>query len=389
MDASVNRIPSSKDERALILGIRLQGAGAEDLENSLDELELLVRTAGAIVVTKQIIKRDRIDPAYIVGKGFLAELVGMLSEQRIRLVVFDLNAIRPAQVRNLEERLKCRVIGRNEIIMDIFARRARSAESKIQVELAQLKYILPRLKGLGGVLSRLGGGIGTRGPGEKMLETDRRHILRRISTLNAKLEKISKHRDTQRKSRRGELIGAVVGYTNAGKSTVINVLARDDLFVEDRLFATLDSYTRSVYLAEGKKCLLIDTVGFIRNLPANLIESFKSTLEEIHNADFLVHVIDISSHDIGSNIRTVNLEIAELGCAGKDVILFFNKADLLENEALANSVRNNYPGAIVGSAVRGAGMDELKGRIIELLDDRELKRHHGASSPVAARTEGA
>lgn len=389
MDASVNRIPSSKDERALILGIRLQGAGAEDLENSLDELELLVRTAGAIVVTKQIIKRDRIDPAYIVGKGFLAELVGMLSEQRIRLVVFDLNAIRPAQVRNLEERLKCRVIGRNEIIMDIFARRARSAESKIQVELAQLKYILPRLKGLGGVLSRLGGGIGTRGPGEKMLETDRRHILRRISTLNAKLEKISKHRDTQRKSRRGELIGAVVGYTNAGKSTVINVLARDDLFVEDRLFATLDSYTRSVYLAEGKKCLLIDTVGFIRNLPANLIESFKSTLEEIHNADFLVHVIDISSHDIGSNIRTVNLEIAELGCAGKDVILFFNKADLLENEALANSVRNNYPGAIVGSAVRGAGMDELKGRIIELLDARELKRHHGASSPVAARTEGA
>jgi GTP-binding protein HflX len=388
MDASVNRIPSSKDERALILGIRLHGADEEELENSLDELELLVRTAGAIVVTKQIIKRDRIDPAYIIGKGFLAELDGIIAGHRIRLVVFDLNNIRPAQVRNLEDRLKCRVIGRNEIIMDIFARRARSAESRIQVELAQLKYILPRLKGLGGVLSRLGGGIGTRGPGEKMLETDRRHILRRISTLNAKLEKISKHRDTLRKSRRGELIGAVVGYTNAGKSTVINFLARDDLFVEDRLFATLDSYTRAVYLAEGKKCLLIDTVGFIRNLPANLIESFKSTLEEIHNADFLVHVIDISSHDIGSNIRTVNQEISGLGCAGKEVILFFNKADLLADEALANSLKNNYPGAIVGSAVRGIGMDELKGRIIELLDGRDSRRHHGASPSASAHTEG-
>ncbi len=368
MDASVNRIPSSKDERALILGIRLHGSDSQDLANSLDELDLLVRTAGAIVVGKQVINRDRIDPAYIIGKGYLAELEKTITEKKIRLVVFDLNNIRPAQVRNLEDRLKCRIIGRNEIIMDIFARRARSAESKIQVELAQLKYILPRLKGLGGVLSRLGGGIGTRGPGEKMLETDRRHVLRRISTLNRKLEKISRHRDTLRKSRRNELIGAVVGYTNAGKSTVINYLAKDDLFVEDRLFATLESYTRTVYLAEGRKCLLIDTVGFIRNLPANLIESFKSTLEEIRNADFLVHVIDISSRDIGSNIRTVNQELYDLGSTGKEVLLFFNKADLLEDEALANSIRNNYPGAIVGSAARGTGMDELRKRIIELYD---------------------
>ncbi len=388
MDASVNRIPSSKDERALILGIRLHGADNEDLANSLDELDLLVRTAGAMVVGKQIINRDRIDPAFIIGKGYLSEIEKTISEKKIRLVVFDLNNIRPAQVRNLEERLKCRIIGRNEIIMDIFARRARSAESKIQVELAQLKYILPRLKGLGGVLSRLGGGIGTRGPGEKMLETDRRHILRRISTLNRKLEKISKHRDTQRKSRRSELIGAVVGYTNAGKSTVINYLAKDDLFVEDRLFATLESYTRSVFLAEGKKCLLIDTVGFIRNLPANLIESFKSTLEEIRNADFLIHIIDISSHDIGSNIRTVNQEIYELESADKEVILFFNKADLLEDEALANSTRNNYPGAIVGSAARGLGMDELKNRIIALYDEADSRGQHGPLASAAAQTEG-
>jgi GTPase len=366
MDASVNRIPSSKDERALIFGIRIRGAENEYLENSLDELGLLVKTAGAVVADKRIVNRDRIDASFIVGKGYLDDMTRMIADLNIRLVVFDLDTIRPAQVRNLEDRLKCRVVGRTEIIMDIFARRARSAEAKIQVELAQLKYILPRLKGLGGVLSRLGGGIGTRGPGEKMLETDRRHILRRIKTLKQKLDKIKKHRATSRKSRRNELIGAVVGYTNAGKSTIINFLAHDDLFVEDRLFATLDSYTRTVYLADGKKCLLVDTVGFIRNLPSHLIESFKSTIEEIQNADFLIHVVDISSPDVNSNIQTVNSEINELGCIDKKTMLFFNKADLVSNEAAINNIQNNYPEAIIGSARMGAGLDELKLRILEL-----------------------
>jgi GTP-binding protein HflX len=317
---------------------------------------------------KHIVQRDKIDPAYIVGKGYLNTIESMILEQKIRLVVFDLNNIRPAQVRNLENRLKCRVIGRTEIIMDIFARRARSAEAKIQVELAQLNYILPRLKGLGGVLSRLGGGIGTRGPGEKMLETDRRHVLRRISTLKQKLIRIKKHRDTARKARRNELVGAVVGYTNAGKSTLINFLAKDDLFVEDRLFATLDSYTREVYLGESKKCLLVDTIGFIRNLPANLVVSFKSTLEEIQNADFLIHVADISSPDIQTNIATVYREIHDLGCENKPTILFFNKVDLLADEARANSTRNNYPGAIIGSMLRGGGRDELKSMILGIYD---------------------
>jgi GTP-binding protein HflX len=370
MDASVNRIPISREERTLILGIRVGKTDAEDVKNSMGELELLVNTAGAVVAGKRVAHRDRIDPSTIVGRGFLSEIEAMIRGRDIRLVVFDLNNIRPAQVRNLEDRLKCRVVGRTEVIMDIFARRARSAESKIQVELAQLNYILPRLKGLGGVLSRLGGGIGTRGPGEKMLETDRRHIVRRVATLNRKLEKIQKHRITTRKSRRGELIGAVVGYTNAGKSTLINRLAKDDLFVEDRLFATLDSYTRAVYLAEGKKCLLVDTVGFIRNLPANLVESFKSTLEEIRSADFLIHVVDISSPDIPLNIRTVNGEIFELGCADKEIILFFNKADLLPDGAVAASIRNNHPGAIIGSMKEGPGPDELKSRILEIYDAR-------------------
>ncbi|OHD63198.1 MAG: GTPase HflX [Spirochaetes bacterium RBG_13_51_14] len=390
MDASVNRIPSSKEERALVFGIRLRGADASYLHNSLDELDFLLRTAGAVVVGKHIVNRDRIDPSFIVGKGYLSDMEKMIREGNIKLVVFDLNAIRPAQVRSLEDRLKCRVVGRTEIIMDIFARRARSADAKIQVELAQLRYILPRLKGLGGVLSRLGGGVGTRGPGEKMLETDRRHIVRRIASLNRKLDKIKKHRDTARKSRRSELIGAVVGYTNSGKSTLINRLAKDDLFVEDRLFATLDSYTRAVYLAEGRKCLLIDTVGFIRNLPANLVESFKSTLEEIQNADFLIHVVDISSTDINAVIQTVNREIYELGCATKQVVLFFNKADLLNDNAAFNSVRNNYPGAIIGSASRGAEVDELKDRILNLYDTSRKRcadRRTDASKQDTASTD--
>ncbi|TFH43787.1 MAG: GTPase HflX [Chrysiogenales bacterium] len=284
-----------------------------------------------------------------------------------------MNDIRPAQVRNLEDRLKCRVVGRAEIIMDIFARRAKSAESAIQVELVQLRYILPRLKGLGGVLSRLGGGIGTRGPGEKMLETDRRHVLRRISTLKKKLVKVQKHRETARKSRSRELVGAVVGYTNAGKSTLINTMARDDLFVEDRLFATLDSYTRTVYLGERRKCLLVDTVGFIRNLPAHLVESFRSTLEEICCADFIVHVIDISAPDMQSNITTVNNEIKSLECSNKEKILFFNKADLLAYNATAASVRNNHPDAVIGSATGGTGIDDLKSRIIDIYTRHQQK----------------
>ena len=352
----------------MICGILTVGKDSEESDLSLGELELLVRTAGAVVIDRRLFKRERIDASHVIGKGHLDELERVVRSRDIRLVVFDLNDIRPAQVRNLEDRLKCRVVGRTEIIMDIFARRARSAEASIQVELAQLRYILPRLKGLGGVLSRLGGGIGTRGPGEKMLETDRRHILRRISTLKKKLDKVRKHRETARKSRRRELVGAVVGYTNAGKSTRINTRARDDLFVEDRLFATLDSYTRSVYLGEGRKCLLVDTVGFIRNLPAHLVESFKSTLEEIVIADFIIHVIDISSRDMASAISTVNREITRLECGERETILFFNKADLLPARSAAESVANNHPGAIIGSASRGVGIEALKARIGDIHD---------------------
>ncbi len=364
MDASVNRIPSSEDERAFLIGIRLPGQDIGGVEYSLEELELLVTTAGAIPGGTIVIKRDALDPATIIGRGYIEKIRKIISDQNITLVVFDLNMIKPAQIRNLEDSVKCRVVGRTEIILDIFARRARSSESKIQVELAQLRYILPRLKGLGGVLSRLGGGIGTRGPGEKMLETDRRHVLRRISKLNDKLEHISQHRKLLRKSRTGQTRGAVVGYTNAGKSTLLNVLAKDDLFVEDRLFATLDAYTRMVYLDESMKVLLTDTVGFINNLPVNLVQSFKSTLEEIQNAHFLIHVIDICSVDIDKNIMVVEEELADLDCAGKPVIQFFNKSDKCKNELTLENIANRFPRAIIGSAKYGSGIAELRREII-------------------------
>lgn len=368
MDASVNRIPSSADERALLVAIRLHGHDEETVLQSLEELVMLVDTAGAIIVEKLVLRRQSLDAAHLIGKGQIERISALIAEKRIRLVVFDMNAVKPAQIRNLETIFKCRVVGRTEVILDIFARRARSAESKIQVELAQLRYILPRLKGLGGVLSRLGGGIGTRGPGEKMLETDRRHILRRIARLNDRLEEIGEHRRLIRGGRSGQVRGAVVGYTNAGKSTLLNLLARDDLFVEDRLFATLDAYTRVVYLEKDKKALLTDTVGFINNLPANLVESFKSTLEEIRNAHFIIHVIDITARNLSQNIRTVEKELAALECAGIPTILFFNKCDRAASGELVDTVRHRYAPAIAGSALTGEGIDDLKAAIIELYD---------------------
>lgn len=368
MDASVNRIPSSADERSLLVAIRLAGQDEDSVEQSLDELTMLVDTAGAVIVDRIILRRQSFDAAHLIGRGQIERISSIIAEKDIRLIVFDLNAVKPAQIRNLETIFKCRVVGRTEVILDIFARRARSAESKIQVELAMLRYILPRLKGLGGVLSRLGGGIGTRGPGEKMLETDRRHILRRIAKLNDRLEEISEHRKLLRRGRSGQVRGAVAGYTNAGKSTLLNLLARDDLFVEDRLFATLDAYTRIVYLDDSRKTLVTDTVGFIDNLPANLVESFKSTLEEIRNAHFIIHVVDVTARNLSQNMRTVEKELAALGCSEIPTVLFFNKCDLLPSGDAQEALLDRFPGAIAGSARTGEGVDALKKAMAVLYD---------------------
>ena len=374
MDASVNRIPISEKERAILMGVLLPEADESEISHSLDELTQLVHTAGAVVVTRYIVKRTTFDPAYLIGSGKLTEIKNFLAEQSIKLVVFDLNTIRPVQIRNLEKYLQCRVIGRTEVILDIFARRARTTEAKIQVELAQLNYILPRLKGLGGVLSRLGGGIGTRGPGEKMLETDRRHILRRITTLKKKLIQISHRRHLQRQQRlQNEIIGAVVGYTNAGKSTLVNILAKDDLFVEDRLFATLDAYTRIVYLDNQHSVLLTDTVGFINNLPSHLVESFKSTLEEIKYSDFIIHVVGLDVN-IDRSVSAVDHELQLLDCNHKPNILFFNKCDIVSPNVI-HQVKLLYPDAIIGSCVTGEGITNLKEKIIKMIEIIHCKKH--------------
>ncbi len=373
MDASVNRIPSSRDERAMLVGLKLSQDDPVKVDYSMNELNLLVKTSGGVIIETVIIKRESIDPSTIVGSGHLEKIKETIKEKNIKLLVFDLNSLKPSQVRNLEEDIKCRVVGRTEIILEIFARRAKSSEAMIQVELAQLRYILPRLKGLGGVLSRLGGGIGTRGPGEKMLETDKRHIQKRITILKKKFEKIRSHRAVARKSRSSSFTGAVVGYTNAGKSTLVNLLAKDDLFVEDRLFATLDSFTRSVFLDQGKSVLLTDTVGFIRNLPANLVESFRSTLEEILHADFLIHVVDINASDIEMNIHTVRKELIDIDAAQKPEILFFNKSDTADEDKI-RMIKMNYPESIIGSAKNSNGIDFLKNEMLRLFELNNLKR---------------
>lgn len=358
MDASVNRIPSSRDERAFLLSIQLPDTSKESAEYSLAELGLLVKTAGGVVCAQRIIKRRAYDSSYIAGSGFWTQLKDELAEQKIKMVVLDINNLRPGQVRNIEEKTGIRVIGRTEVILDIFACRAKSRESKLQVELAKLNYVLPRLKGYGTVLSRLGGGIGTRGPGEKMLEKDRRHIQRRINVLNKELEKIKNHRERTRKSRHGCISCAVVGYTNAGKSTLVNKLARDDLFVENRLFATLEAYTRSVYLGENMKLLMTDTVGFIRNLPANLVASFRSTLEEIRHADFVLHVVDISSDDIEGHIRTVEEELDRMEIEREKVLLYFNKSDAV-SEVTLSAVKTRFEDAVIGNALQTDGTFDL------------------------------
>lgn len=373
MDASVNRIPISEKERAILMGVLLPEADESEISHSLDELTQLVHTAGAVVVTRYIVKRTTFDPAYLIGSGKLTEIKNFLAEQSIKLVVFDLNTIRPVQIRNLEKYLQCRVIGRTEVILDIFARRARTTEAKIQVELAQLNYILPRLKGLGGVLSRLGGGIGTRGPGEKMLETDRRHILRRLTTLKKNLIQISHRRHLQRQQRlQNEIIGAVVGYTNAGKSTLVNILAKDDLFVEDRLFATLDAYTRNVYLDNQHSVLLTDTVGFINNLPSHLVESFKSTLEEIKYSDFIIHVVGLDVN-IDRSVSVVDHELQLLECNHKPNILFFNKCDIVSPNVI-HHVRLLYPDSIIGSCLTGEGIRNLKEKMIKIIETTHHKK---------------
>ena len=322
---------------------------------SIQELEGLVYTAGGRVTGSFLQRKQSPDPAWYIGKGKAEEIAAAVREQQADLVVFD-NELSAVQVRNLEQILSVRVIDRTMLILDIFAQRALSREGKLQVELAQLKHLLPRLSGMGVSLSRLGGGIGTRGPGEKKIETDRRHIRRRIQSIENQLKLVVRRRNILRESRkRADLpVVAVVGYTNSGKTTLINTLCGSGLSAEDKLFATLDPAARATVMPGGKKVIFTDTVGFIQNLPHELVEAFQSTLEEVLHADVILHVADASVEDLPHRIRVVQEMLKQIG-TNAPVILLYNKADRLETAERENGQNRR----LLASAVTGEGIPEL------------------------------
>lgn len=319
----------TEQERALLVSV---DTGEFDAEVSIDELEELADTAGASVLGKIIQKKERPEAATFVGAGKLAEIIAFCAAQDIDLLIFD-SELTPSQQRNLEKLTGVRVIDRTMLILDIFASRARTGEGKLQVELAQLKYSLPRLVGQGLSLSRLGGGIGTRGPGESKLESDRRHINRRIQKLESELRELEKRRDLLRKRRKkdGVQTVAIVGYTNAGKSTLMNALTKAGVLAEDKLFATLDPTSRALTLPDGRRVMLVDTVGLIRRLPHKLVEAFKSTLEEAAQASVILNVCDASDEHCAEHLEVTKKLLDELGCSGTPVVSVMNKCDLVGN----------------------------------------------------------
>lgn len=313
--------------RAILIGA---DTGEYDAESSMDELSELAKTAGAEELARVLQKREAYEPATVIGEGKLAEVKELCGSLGAELLIFDCE-LTASQIRNVEDETDVRVIDRTMLILDIFAGRAVSREGKLQVELAQLKYRLPRLMGIGASLSRLGGGIGTRGPGETQLETDRRHIRRRIDKLSAELKELEERRGYARDRRKKDSVqvGAIVGYTNAGKSTLLNLLTGADVLVEDKLFATLDPTSRAIELPDGRSLLLVDTVGLIRRLPHHLVEAFKSTLEESACADIIIHVCDVSDPEAAEKADVTLKTLADLGAAEIPVVTVLNKCDLL------------------------------------------------------------
>ena len=364
-------------QRALLVGTGIGTRGAEAAHASLDELALLTDTAGADPVELVLQRRDTPDPATYIGSGKAKELRDVAAALDVDVVVFD-DALTPAQQRNLEKILAVDVVDRVALILDIFAQHAHSQEGMIQVELAQLRYRLPRLRGRGTQLSQQGAGggargglVGTRGPGETQLEVDRRRILSRVSKLERDLDRVAKTRVTQRKSRRrrGLKTLALVGYTNAGKSTLLNRLTAAEVLVEDRLFSTVDPTTRRLALPGGEVVLVSDTVGFVRRLPHQLIEAFQSTLEEVVDADLLLHLVDGSSPEAESQIEAVRAVLAEIGADQVPEMLVVNKADIAGAD-LVDDLLAKHPGAVVVSAVTAAGVGQLLERVSDRL--REL-----------------
>ena len=346
-------------ERAALVGLFTGSSRHFDPEHSLDELAGLAAAAGASVVLRVLQKNPRPDPATFLGRGKVETLAAAAAEARADVVIFD-NELSPAQLRNLEAALDRKVLDRTQLILDIFAGRARTREGKLQVELAQLQYLMPRLVGAGGALSRLGGGIGTRGPGETKLETDRRRIRHRISMVSDEIEVVRRRRSQLRERRQKSSVPvvALVGYTNAGKTTLFNALTGDAAVASDALFVTLDPLVRKVKLPDRRELLVSDTVGFIERLPHSLVAAFRATLEEVAAADLLLHVIDASSPERDRHIAAVRSVLAEVGAERVPVVEVFNKCDQLEAAERAR-IRAVYPSALCVSALTGEGRDDL------------------------------
>ncbi|MBQ1190492.1 MAG: GTPase HflX [Lachnospiraceae bacterium] len=358
-----------QEERVILVAVSTDDN--DDTVNSVQELSELVSTAGAVTVGTVIQNRENIHPGTYVGKGKIEEIREMAWEREATGIVCD-DELSPAQLRNLEDALQMKVMDRTMVILDIFASRARTREGKIQVELAQLRYRAARLIGLRNSLSRLGGGIGTRGPGEKKLEIDRRLIHDRISVLKAELEDVKRHREVQRKQREGSgtLTLAIVGYTNAGKSTLLNKLTQAGILAEDKLFATLDPTTRALTLPGGEKVLLTDTVGFIRKLPHHLIDAFKSTLEEAKYSDVILHVVDCSNPQMDMQMHVVYETLRQLEVQGKDIVTVFNKIDRMDADVTCRDPKADFRVKI--SAKTGEGLDELLETIENILRSRRI-----------------
>jgi len=356
----IETTPRKQRERALLIGLEQDGVSKWDLRDSMEELRELASSAGAEVVDTVTQKLPKPTAPFYIGKGKAEALKDSVQNQQVTSVIFN-DELSPAQGRNLENLLSRKVLDRTQLILDIFAQRARSREGRLQIELAQLQYLLPRLTRMWSHLSRQSGGIGTRGPGETQLEVDRRRVQERIARLERELEAVRKHRSVQRQGRKRHQwpVAAVVGYTNAGKSTLLNLMTGADVLAVDKLFATLDPTTRSFTLPNNQRVLLTDTVGFLRKLPHTLIESFKATLEEVSEADLLIHVVDLSQPRVDEHMHAVDNVVTELGAFGKQTLIVFNKIDILENRDLAEIYRRRFAGSVAISARTGQGIDQF------------------------------
>jgi len=362
--------PQKSRERALLIGLEKEGVSKWDLHDSLDELRELANSAGAEVVDTVTQKLSKPTAPYYIGRGKAESIKESCQDRQVTAVIFN-DELSPAQGRNLENLFARKVLDRTQLILDIFAQRARSREGRLQIELAQLQYLLPRLTRMWHHLSRQTGGIGTRGPGETQLEVDRRRVQERIARLERELESVRKTRAIQRQGRKRHQwpVAAVVGYTNAGKSTVLNLLTGADVVAEDKLFATLDPTTRSFVLPNKQRVLLTDTVGFLRKLPHTLIESFKATLEEVSEADLLIHIVDLSHPRVDEQMEAVDRVTKELDAYGKQTLIVFNKIDNLANREGVDSYLKRFSGSVAISARTGEGVNQGFARSVTNLHD--------------------